>query len=96
MRSPASDLKLGRHYRISVEGGRRVEGRVRSLHVPPGSLLNRDGGHVIWVTGRLFDWFLTPDEIDRVEAVAPLLAPAVPAARPQSYRGRRTPASGRR
>ena len=43
---------VGRWYRIVLEAGGSVEGKVRSVTLPEGLMLNVDGRHRIWSPAR--------------------------------------------
>jgi len=68
----ARDLVVvGRWYRIVLEAGGSLEGKVRSVSLPEGLMLNGDGRHRIWVAGERIDWFLRPDEVRSVREIDP-------------------------
>jgi hypothetical protein len=64
---------VGRWYRIVLEAGGSVEGKVRSVTLPEGLMLNVDGRHRIWVAGKRIEWFLRPDEVRSVREIDPPL-----------------------
>jgi hypothetical protein len=68
---PKVAVKIGNWYRLSLVEGGYLEGRVRSVSVPTGLMLNADGRHRIWIAGRDVEWFLRPDEVDAIEEITP-------------------------
>lgn len=62
---------VGRWYRIVLEAGGCLEGKVRSVSLPAGLMLNGDGNHRIWVAGHRIEWFLRPDEVRSVREISP-------------------------
>ena len=64
-------VKTGRWYRIVLESGGSLEGRVRSVSLPAGLMLNADGRHEIWVAGETIEWFLRPDEVRSAAEIDP-------------------------
>jgi hypothetical protein len=62
---------VGRWYRIVLEAGGSVEGKVRSVSLPEGLMLNVDGLHRIWVAGNKIEWFLRPEEVRSVREIDP-------------------------
>jgi hypothetical protein len=62
---------VGRWYRIVLEAGGSLEGKVESVALPAGLMLNRDGRHRIWVAGERIEWFLRPDEVRSVREIHP-------------------------
>ena len=62
---------VGRWYRIVLEAGGSLEGKVRSISLPEGLMLNGDGRHRIWVAGERIEWFLCPDEVRSIREIEP-------------------------
>jgi hypothetical protein len=59
-------LSIGRRYRFTISGrycSGTLEGVLRSLTVPAGTLGNGDGEHRVWIAGEQFEWFLRSSEI---------------------------------
>jgi hypothetical protein len=68
---PKVAVKVGSWYRIRLVDGGALEGRVRSVSVPAGLMLNDDGRHSIWIAGLDLEWFLCPDEVEAMEEILP-------------------------
>jgi hypothetical protein len=68
---PKVAVKVGGWYRLNLVDGGFLEGRVRSVSVPTGLMLNSDGRHNIWVAGRDIEWFLRPDEVSTIVEIVP-------------------------